>query len=95
MEAPDWKIGDRCCTDMYGDSIIYEVVCFFDRDPEEMCDLHKHVDPRDGFDDVHVRVLWKKHKAIAPTWPLLSSVVFSVDKLTQPNPLLVLAVEAE
>ena len=95
MEAPDWKRDDLCCTSMYDGSIIYRIVCFFDRGNAEACSLHQNIDPKEGVDDVHLEVVWKKHRAIAPSWPVGTSTTANVSQLRLPNPLLALALVAE
>jgi len=92
-----FEIGDIVQTKLYGASILYKIVCFFDRGNERACHKHQDVELNPALpDDVHVEVIWKKHKAIGPSWPVGEPVTFSHAYLQTPtsNEMLVLALAA-
>jgi len=91
-----FEVGDIVQTNLYEASILYKIVCFFDpvNEHEHAYDKHRYVEshPKVDFDDVHLEVVWKKHKAIAPAWRVGERVTFSYRHLNEPtNEMLVLA----
>ena len=91
----DFELGDIVETNLYGPSILYKVVCFFDHGNELACPKHQNVDPVNWADDAHVEVIWKKHRSIGPAWPVGAEATFNVRSLRIPtNGMLVLALAA-
>jgi len=90
-----FEIGDIVESTMYEGSLLYKIECFFDRGNDQACSKHQNIEAKPGVDDAHVTVVWKKHKAIAPAWPIGESVTFNVNNLRTPsNGMLVLALAA-
>ena len=90
-----FELGDVVESELYGPSILYKVVCFFDRGNALACPNHQNVDPKPNCDDVHVEVIWKKHRSIAPAWPVGETATFNVANLNEPsNEMLVIALAA-
>ena len=89
-------IRDIVQTVLYGPSILFKVVCFFDRPDRMPCNNHLWVPAKEGVDDVHLEVIWKKHVAIAPSWPIGASVVTGYSELQEPegNEMLILGLAA-
>lgn len=91
-----YEVGDIVCTTLYSQSILYKIVCFLDRDKSLTCEHHRSTSENPACpDDVHLEVVWKKHKAIAPSWPVGANAVFGYEQLRQPkNAMLVVALSA-
>lgn len=92
----EFDVGDIVQTSLYEASILYKIVCFLDRRDRMPCDQHLTVPAKDSTDDVHLEVVWKKHKAIATAWEIGGTVVVGHNTLQEPsgNEMLVLGLAA-
>lgn len=91
-----YEVGDIVCSTLYEQSILYKIVCFVDRADSPLCEHHRSTPVNPACpDDVHLEVVWKKHKAIAPSWPIGANTVVGYEQLRQPkNAMLVVALSA-